>query len=244
MIKSVLRIIIAVLCILAIAFVTYRHGRWLWHPVYLKITGKRSLSDVYDLYGKQAEVNLLTAFQVAGVSYPPESLIILALKEEMVLEVWGSFGNKMEKIREYPFTGFSGTLGPKLIRGDGQIPEGVYDLTFLNPNSSYHLSIQVGYPNIFDLKAAKQDGRTDLGGDIFIHGKSVTIGCIPIGDRAIEELFTLIYRVGLNNCRAVIAPCDMRKKNKKLSTVQPIWLKEKYTRIKSAVNPLTGHKVE
>ncbi len=238
MIKSVRRIIIAVLCILAIAFVIYRHGRWLWHPVYLEIIGKRSLSDVYDLYGKQAEANLLTAFQGAGVAYPPESLTILALKEERVLEIWGSFGSKTEKIKEYPFTGFSGTHGPKLVRGDRQIPEGIYDLTFLNPNSSYHLSIQVGYPNTFDLKVAEQDGRTDLGGEIFIHGRSVTIGCIPIGDSAIEELFTLVYRVGINNCRAVIAPYDMRIKNKNSSTVQPIWLKKKYTRIESAMNQL------
>jgi murein L,D-transpeptidase YafK len=244
MIKSILRITIAILCIVAIAFVAYRYGRWLWYPVYLEIAGKKTLTEVYDLYGKQAEANLLDAFQVSGISYPPKSLSIVAMKQERVLEVWGSSDNKTVKLKEYPFTGFSGTLGPKLAEGDRQIPEGVYDLTFLNPNSSYHLSIQVGYPNTFDLEVARQDGRTNLGGEIFIHGKSVTIGCIPIGDSAIEELFTLVYRVGLNNCRVVIAPYDMRRKNKKLSTVQPVWLKEKYTRIESAMNSLAAHRVQ
>ena len=59
---------------------------------------------------------------------------------------------------------FSGTLGPKLREGDGQIPEGIYGIGYLNPNSSYYLSLKVTYPNASDRARAKKDGRTNLGG--------------------------------------------------------------------------------
>lgn len=87
----------------------------------------------------------------------------------------------------------SGGPGPKLREGDLQVPEGVYRLTAFNPNSSYHLSLRVDYPNAEDRAAedravARSDRRTSLGGDIFIHGKAVSIGCLAIGDPGIEEL--------------------------------------------------------
>jgi murein L,D-transpeptidase YafK len=70
----------------------------------------------------------------------------------------------------------SGKAGPKLREGDGQVPEGIYRIDGLNPNSSYHLSLKLNYPNDFDLEQARTEGRTELGGDIFIHGKAVSIG--------------------------------------------------------------------
>ena len=62
--------------------------------------------------------------------------------------------------------------------------------------------------------AAKADGRTNLGGDIMIHGKAVTIGCVPVGDDAIEDIFYLASAVGIKNVSVVIAPYDMRKGRK------------------------------
>ena len=59
--------------------------------------------------------------------------------------------------------------------------------------------------------AAKADGRTNLGGDIMIHGSNATIGCVPIGDKAIEDIFYLVAKVGFKNVEIVIAPYDMRK---------------------------------
>lgn len=85
-------------------------------------------------------------------------------------------------------TGTSGTLGPKREEGDGQIPEGVYGVEDLNPNSLFHLSLKVSYPNAFDREMAKREGCGNLGGDIMVHGGSATVGCIPIGDDAIEEV--------------------------------------------------------
>ena len=135
-------------------------------------------------------------------------LRILVFKNERSVEVHAP-GWKAPRI--YPMTAFSGTLGPKLCEGDGQIPEGVYGIEYLNPNSSYYLSLKVTYPNASDRARAKADGRTNLGGDIMIHGKAVTIGCVPVGDDAIEDIFYLASAVGIKNVSVIIAPYDMRK---------------------------------
>ena len=138
-------------------------------------------------------------------------LRILVFKNERRLEVHAP-GWKMPRV--YPMTGFSGTLGPKLKEGDGQIPEGVYGIEYLNPNSSYYLSMKVSYPNDVDRRRAKADGRTNLGGDIMIHGTNATIGCVPIGDDAIEDVFYLVNAVGIKNVSVIIAPYDMRSGRK------------------------------
>ena len=135
-------------------------------------------------------------------------LRMLVFKNERSVEVHAP-GWKAPHI--YPMTAFSGTLGPKLREGDGQIPEGIYGIGYLNPNSSYYLSLKVTYPNASDRARAKADGRTNLGGDIMIHGKAVTIGCVPVGDDAIEDIFYLASAVGIKNVSVVIAPYDMRK---------------------------------
>ena len=138
-------------------------------------------------------------------------LRILVFKNERRLEVHAP---GWETPRVYPMTGFSGALGPKLKEGDGQIPEGVYGIEYLNPNSSFYLSMKVSYPNAADRQRAKADGRTKLGGDIMIHGKNVTVGCVPIGDDAIEDVFYLVNAVGIKNVSVIIAPYDMRKGRK------------------------------
>ena len=138
-------------------------------------------------------------------------LRILVFKNERSVEVHAP-GWKAPRI--YSMTAFSGTLGPKLREGDGQIPEGIYGIGYLNPNSSYYLSLKVTYPNASDRARAKADGRTNLGGDIMIHGKAVTIGCVPVGDDAIEDIFYLASAVGIKNVSVVIAPYDMRKGRK------------------------------
>lgn len=132
-------------------------------------------------------------------------LTLVAYKRERILEVWQS-KPKSKKLKVYPLTGFSGTLGPKNKQGDKQIPEGIYKTTFLNPNSKYHLSIRLNYPNTLDQKRAKAFGIKDPGSDIYIHGKNKTVGCIPIGNSNIEELFYLIHLVGLKNTQVIISP--------------------------------------
>ena len=146
-------------------------------------------------------------------------LTVLVFKDERAVEVHAP-GWKTP--RRYVMTKFSGKLGPKLREGDGQIPEGVYGIEYLNPNSLFHLSLKVSYPNATDRKRAKEDGRTDVGGDIMIHGGSATVGCIPIGDDAIEELFYFASNVGKENISVVIAPYDMRSGRRRELETSPL----------------------
>lgn len=124
-------------------------------------------------------------------------VFIRAFKYDEDLELWGK--NKEDKkfklLKTYKFTGNSGLLGPKREQGDLQIPEGFYFIDRFNPVSSFHLSLGLNYPNKSDRILGN---RKRLGGDIFIHGSSVTIGCIPIGDELIEELY-LFMLLAKNN---------------------------------------------
>ena len=124
-------------------------------------------------------------------------------------------------------------MGPKLKEGDKQIPEGIYSIAYLNPNSSYHLSLKVDYPNAFDRAKARAEARTDLGGDIFIHGKAVTIGCIPIGDTAIEEVFLMASLAIKNRIKVIISPVDFRL-GKAFPEIEHVnWEKELYDNIQT-----------
>ena len=169
----------------------------------------------------------------ANFIYYPKNLTLIGLKHEEILEVWTKQNGKNVHLVDYPFTAFSGILGPKFKEGDRQIPEGIYGISFLNPNSKFHLAMRINYPNAFDKKMAKKEKRTHLGGDIMIHGSNRTIGCIPIGDDKIEELYFLAERVGITNIKVILAPVDFRKisVNIKKTNKHP-WLKELYAKIK------------
>ena len=116
-------------------------------------------------------------------------------------------------IRSFAILGASGGLGPKLRQGDRQVPEGIYPIAYLNPNSIAHLSLALGYPNEFDLDRAAEDGRASesLGGDIMIHGGMDSIGCLAIGDQAAEDLFVLAADAGLERGMVVVSPVDFRR---------------------------------
>jgi murein L,D-transpeptidase YafK len=126
-------------------------------------------------------------------------------------------------ITTYPVLGASGKTGPKLAEGDRQVPEGVYQIELLNPISRFHLSLRLNYPNEFDRRMGAADGRTDLGTDIVIHGSSVSIGCLAMGDDAAEDLFILAARTGKENVRVLIAPTDFRLEPPRLIMYEPRW---------------------
>jgi len=161
-------------------------------------------------------------------------LRLIAFKQEQVLQLWAEEEQGEWVLRStYPFTGFSGTLGPKLREGDRQIPEGIYRVLSLNPNSRFHLSIELDYPNAFDRRMAQRDGRENPGGEIFIHGGSATVGCIPIGDPAIEQLFLQLALSGFEQVEVIMAPTDLRHQPEPGLTDSPEWLDEKYQRIRA-----------
>lgn len=195
-------------------------------------------------YGLRVEPQLKRYFSKANVSYPPNEIALLAFKSERTVELWAKNQNQSWKhIHNYPLTGFSGRLGPKLRENDKQIPEGVYRLVNFNPYSSMHLSMMINYPNNFDKQKGYQDGRKQLGNNIFIHGKNLSVGCLAIGDIAIDQLFILARRVGLSHIQVIIAPNDLRKGKPSTSTfAQPRWLPELYKQIVESLKPFSNKK--
>jgi len=130
----------------------------------------------------------------------------------------------------------SGTQGPKLRQGDMQVPEGLYQAEFLNPNSRFHLSIKLNYPNAFDLAQANAEGRTNLGSDIMIHGTTASIGCLAMGNQVAEDLFILAALSGKERVNIVVAPTDFRRTEVRAATGSPPWLTELYRNIKAALS--------
>jgi murein L,D-transpeptidase YafK len=171
---------------------------------------QRTVADVLQAYGPYASHKLTLHFAKAKVSYPPREVTLIALKQEKKLELWARDSGEFRFIRDYKIQAASGVSGPKLRQGDKQVPEGIYRIVRLNPNSNYHLSMKLNYPNEFDHFHAWQEGRSNPGSDIFIHGKAVSIGCLAMGDEAIEELFVLAAQVGTEHMKVVIAPHDPR----------------------------------
>lgn len=129
----------------------------------------------------------------AQVPYPPARFFLRAFKATGELEAWGAGRDgKMRLIRTYALTARSGAPGPKRFQGDRQVPEGVYRVAVWNPESRFHLSLGLNYPNAADRARA---GEAAPGGEIYIHGKAVSVGCLPVGDAEIEELFILALDV-------------------------------------------------
>jgi hypothetical protein len=218
-------IVAAILLVAAGLFVVY--GRGIWYPLLLQVTGVRTVADAVAKYGPAGRARLAPHFDRAGVKYPPKRIALLVFKRENRVALWadGRF------IRDYPILAASGHAGPKLRQGDYQVPEGVYRIEWLNPNSSYHLSMKVSYPNAFDRQMAARDRRTNLGGDIFVHGKNVSIGCVALGDRAIEDLFTLASDTGHQRIKVIIAPNDLRTGGAIFDEGAPRWVGDLYRTI-------------
>ncbi len=126
-------------------------------------------------------------FVDAGLAYPPREIFLRAFKREMELELWGREKDEpFRKIVTFNVTAASGGPGPKRREGDGQVPEGCYVIDVFNPKSRFHLSLGLDYPNESDRILADRDRP---GGEIYIHGGAASIGCLPLGDPAIEELY-------------------------------------------------------
>jgi murein L,D-transpeptidase YafK len=133
---------------------------------------------------------LRTLFEEAGVPYPAPEIYLRVFKHERVLQLWarGDTAAEFALIKEYPVCALPGQLGPKQRMGDLQVPEGFYFIDRFNPRSAYHLSLRVNYPNLADRMRRQ---ALALGGDIYIHGGCETVGCVPIENHNIEEVYWL-----------------------------------------------------
>ena len=199
--------------------------------------GKPTTADRVATYGASVKERLAPACAAQGVAYPPASLTLIGLKSERRLELWAPDASSRPRLlKTYPILGASGGIGPKLREGDGQVPEGLYGIESLNPNSRFHLSLRVSYPNADDRGRAKADGRDRLGGDIMIHGSNQSIGCLAMGDPAAEELFVLAALAGPENVRVILSPVDFRQQaDVTIPAGQPTWVPELHAKIKTAL---------
>src|SRR6201995_3177094 len=177
---------------------------------------QRTIPKISDLLNRK-EDTLMKQFREKGLAWPARYVYIRSFKYDSQLEVWvkNSRNEPYKLFKTYKVCALAGTLGPKRMAGDYQVPEGFYYINEFNPRSQYNLSLGLNYPNASDriLSDSLQPG-----GDIYIHGSCVTTGCIPITDQQIEELYILaahakdmgedfipvhIFPVNFNNAKSV-----------------------------------------
>lgn len=139
---------------------------------------------------RRKEDTLQKQFAAKGLRWPANYIYIRSFKYDSQLEVWvkNELGDPFKLFKTYKVCVLAGTLGPKRIEGDYQVPEGFYYINEFNPNSNYHLSLGLNYPNLSDRLLSDS---LRPGGSIFIHGSCVSVGCIPITDDGIDEVYML-----------------------------------------------------
>ncbi len=142
-------------------------------------------------------------------------IFVRIFKEESQLEIWKQKSDgRFYHFKTYPICTWSGDLGPKIKEGDKQSPEGFYTVTpgQMNPNSQFHLSFNLGYPNNYD----KVNGHT--GGALMVHGDCRSAGCFAMTDALIEEIYALAreaFRGGQDKFHVNAFPFRMTAENMK-----------------------------
>ena len=129
-------------------------------------------------------------FRAKGLEWPARYVFMRSFKYDGQLEVWvkSEAKEKYKLFKTYKVCLQSGAMGPKRVQGDYQVPEGFYYINEFNPNSAYHLALGLNYPNASD-KILSDPLRP--GNGIYIHGSCVSVGCIPVTDQDIEEIYII-----------------------------------------------------
>jgi murein L,D-transpeptidase YafK len=140
---------------------------------------------------------LARQFKEKGLAYPPSDIFLRNFKSQNEMELWARDSDTAEykQVKTYRICALSGILGPKRYEGDRQVPEGFYFIEDFNPKSDFHLSMLLNYPNYSDMVVGD---KKKPGGDIYIHGGCVTVGCMPMTDPVIQELYTLCLNAKLS----------------------------------------------
>jgi murein L,D-transpeptidase YafK len=145
---------------------------------FARVSEARDVSDdrLRELFGKRE------------IDYPAREIYLRVFKHERVMELWArsAADAPFELVKEYPVCALPGQLGPKHRMGDFQVPEGFYYIDEFNPRSAYKLSLRISYPNLADRMRRE---AVALGGDIYVHGGCETVGCVPIEDENIQEVY-------------------------------------------------------
>lgn len=195
----------------------------------------RTLADALNAIEPTAEPRVRAFCKRAGLAYPPEQLIFIAYKKERRIDLLVPQDGKYRLVHSWPVLAASGGPGPKLREGDRQVPEGFYRFELLNPNSRFHLSLRVNYPNAEDIARGAAEGvpAQELGSDIMVHGGAVSIGCLAVGDPGVEEIFLLASRAGLENVEILIVPDE----GMTTQDVRP-WVRDLYARLRTRLQEL------
>lgn len=182
----------------------------------------------------------LTKLRSMG-SGPEKGMLIRIFKQSSELEVWKETASGYKLFKTYEICAWSGELGPKIKEGDRQSPEGFYTITpgLMNPNSSYYLAFNTGFPNKFD----RAHGRT--GSDLMVHGDCSSRGCYSMTDESIAEIYALAretFKGGNPSFQLQIFPFRMTAQNlakQAKSTHYAFWqnIKEGYDRFELAKAP-------
>ncbi|MFI5187455.1 MAG: L,D-transpeptidase family protein [Chitinophagales bacterium] len=136
------------------------------------------------------EDTLRKQFEAKKLVWPAKYIYIRSFKYDSQMEVWvkNDIKDPFQLFKIYKICALAGTLGPKRMEGDFQVPEGFYYINEFNPKSDYYLALGINYPNVSDRLLSDS---LRPGGDIYIHGSCVTVGCIPMTDGQIDELYIL-----------------------------------------------------
>jgi murein L,D-transpeptidase YafK len=172
----------------------------------------------------EKEETLKEAFRSKGLAWNVR-IFFRVFKAEKELELWIWQGNNFKLFKKYPICSMSGDLGRKLKQGDKQVPEGIYHINRFNPKSNFHLSLGINYPNGADQIVADAEHP---GGDIFIHGDCVSIGCMAMTDDKIKEIYLLANEAKKNGQTEILVhiyPFKMTNSNIEMyGKTYPQWL--------------------
>lgn len=143
---------------------------------------------------EKVEDSLKKQFEDKKLAWPPQQIYVRSFKFDRVLEVWvkDDLKSVFKLFKSYRVCMQSGSMGPKRMEGDYQVPEGFYYINEFNPNSNYHLALGLNYPNASDKLLSDS---FHPGNSIYIHGSCVSTGCIAISDFPIEELYVMAAQV-------------------------------------------------
>lgn len=141
--------------------------------------------------------SLARLFKSKGLQYPAKDIYIRSFKASNDMELWARDNDTeaYQLVKHYRICALSGVLGPKRFEGDRQVPEGLYFIDDFNPKSEFYLSMLINYPNYSDMLLGN---KQKPGGDIYIHGGCVTVGCMPLTDAIIQEFYVLCLNAKLN----------------------------------------------
>ncbi len=182
------------------------------------IFGQKRYKKVRTAY-QEKENYLANKLEEKNLSIQDINILMVAYKNESEFEVYVKSKTDIsyQKLLTYPICSNSGVLGTKNREGDYQVPEGFYYINHFNPTSSYFLSLGISYPNQADKNRNPKTQTKDLGGAIYLHGDCVTIGCIPVTDNYIKEIYVLAVQARANGQTKIpiyIFPFRLTKQNK------------------------------